>query len=51
VCRGRTENFDVFNFQLTPREIAAIDALDTGRRGGPDPDLIDTNTYPLRVKN
>jgi diketogulonate reductase-like aldo/keto reductase len=45
------ENFDVFNFQLTPREIAAIDALDTGRRGGPDPDLIDTNTYPLRVEN
>ena len=29
------ENFDVFDFALTPGEIAAIDALDTGIRGGP----------------
>ena len=32
------ENFDVFDFELTPRQIAAIDALDTGVRGGPEPD-------------
>jgi diketogulonate reductase-like aldo/keto reductase len=31
------ENFDVFNFQLTGEELAAIDELDTGRRGGPEP--------------
>jgi diketogulonate reductase-like aldo/keto reductase len=31
------ENFDVFDFQLTADELAAIDALDTGRRGGPEP--------------
>jgi 2,5-diketo-D-gluconate reductase A len=32
------ENFDVFDFELGPDELAALDALDTGRRGGPDPD-------------
>lgn len=34
------ENFDVFDFVLTPAELAAIDALDTGVRSGPDPDSI-----------
>ncbi len=32
-----TENFDVFDFDLTHAELTAIDALDTGQRGGPDP--------------
>lgn len=32
------ENFDVFDFELSIAELAAIDALDTGVRGGPDPD-------------
>jgi diketogulonate reductase-like aldo/keto reductase len=31
------ENFDVFDYQLTADELAAIDALDTGKRGGPEP--------------
>ncbi|WP_037229902.1 aldo/keto reductase [Rhodococcus wratislaviensis] len=30
-------NFDVFDFELTTDELSAIDALDTGVRGGPDP--------------
>lgn len=34
------ESFDVFDFELAGDEIAAIDALDTGARGGPDPDSI-----------
>lgn len=34
------ENFAVFDFALTPQQMAAIDALDTGVRGGPDPDVI-----------
>lgn len=34
------ENFDVFDFTLTDDELAAIDALDTGVRGGPDPEAI-----------
>ena len=33
------ENFDVFDFELTAAELAAIDALDTGVRSGPDPDV------------
>ena len=32
------ENIDVFDFALSDDELARIDALDTGRRGGPDPD-------------
>ncbi|MYS57157.1 aldo/keto reductase [Streptomyces sp. SID6013] len=31
------ENIDVFDFTLTPDEVKALDALETGRRGGPDP--------------
>ncbi|MGF7234564.1 MAG: aldo/keto reductase [Frankia sp.] len=33
------ENFDVFNFELTPEQLSSIDALDTGVRNGPDPDV------------
>lgn len=33
------ENFAVTDFELTTAELAAIDALDTGVRGGPDPDV------------
>lgn len=32
------ENFDLFSFTLSPEDIAAIDALDQNKRGGPDPD-------------
>ncbi len=32
------ENFDVFGFELTAEEVAAIDGLDEGRRVGSDPD-------------
>ena len=45
------ENFDIFDFVLTPDEVAAIDALDTGTRGGPDPELVDTKHYPFKVEN
>ena len=33
------ENFDVFDFELTAQQLASIDALDTGVRNGPDPDV------------
>lgn len=39
------ENFDVFDFVLSDDELAALDALDTGRRGGPDPDGTDTSRF------
>jgi 2,5-diketo-D-gluconate reductase A len=34
------ENFDVFDFELTQDELTAIDALDLGVRGGPEPAAI-----------
>lgn len=33
------ENFSVFDFSLTPQEMQQIEALDTGGRIGPDPDV------------
>jgi diketogulonate reductase-like aldo/keto reductase len=39
------ENFDVFDFELSRDQIAAIDALDTGVRGGPEPDSITLEAY------
>lgn len=33
------ENFDVFDFELSADEMARIDALDSGVRSGPDPDV------------
>jgi diketogulonate reductase-like aldo/keto reductase len=45
------QNIDVFDFTLQPGELAAIDALDTGLRGGPDPELLNTRTFPKTVDN
>jgi len=39
------ENFDVFDFELTPAELTALDALDTGVRGGPEPDDVTLEAY------
>jgi diketogulonate reductase-like aldo/keto reductase len=39
------ENFDVFDFELTSDELAAIDGLDTGLRGGPEPEAITLESY------
>jgi diketogulonate reductase-like aldo/keto reductase len=43
------ENFDVFDFELTREQIAAIDALETGVRGGPDPDSITLEAYARAI--
>lgn len=45
------ENLGVFDFTLQPGELAAISALDTGLRGGPDPELLNTRTFPKTVDN
>jgi diketogulonate reductase-like aldo/keto reductase len=39
------ENIDVFDFELSTEELAAIDALDTGRRGGPEPESITLENF------
>jgi diketogulonate reductase-like aldo/keto reductase len=40
-----TENFDVFDFTLTPAELETLDNLDTGTRGGPEPAAITLETF------
>jgi diketogulonate reductase-like aldo/keto reductase len=45
------ENIGIFDFALTLGEVAAIDALDTGVRGGPAPDIVDRTLFPLVVEN
>jgi diketogulonate reductase-like aldo/keto reductase len=39
------ENINVFDFELSAHEIAAIDGLETGRRGGPEPAAITLETH------
>jgi diketogulonate reductase-like aldo/keto reductase len=39
------ENIDVFDFELSRDQVAAIDRLDTGVRGGPEPDSITLEAY------
>jgi 2,5-diketo-D-gluconate reductase A len=43
------ENIDVFDFELTDVQLAAIDALDTGVRGGPEPEQITRETFGLEI--
>ena len=43
------ENFDVFDFALSGEEFAAIDALDTGVRGGPEPDSVTLENYGIAI--
>jgi len=45
------ENLDVFDFALTADEVASIDALDTGVRGGPLPESISPATLTYKVEN
>ncbi len=41
VTRSRVEeNFDLFSFELSGEDMAAIDGLDKGERTGPDPDTF-----------
>ena len=39
------ENFDVFDFDLTKQDLAAIDGLDTDHRGGPEPTDITLENF------
>ncbi|WNG57712.1 aldo/keto reductase [Archangium gephyra] len=43
------ENFDVFDFALTAEEVAAIDALDTGVRGGPPAEVVDSMRFSFSI--
>jgi len=43
------ENINVFDFDLSADELAAIDGLDTGRRGGPEPDAITLEAFGREI--
>lgn len=43
------ENFDVFDFELSPKQRAAIDALDTEVRRGPEPDVITLEKFGMPI--
>lgn len=43
------ENFDIFDFELSRDELARIDALDTGKRGGPDQDLPQPQFFDFQI--
>ena len=43
------ENLDVLGFELSGTELAAIDALDTGRRGGPEPADVTLDTFGREI--
>lgn len=38
-------NFDVFDFELSTSDLARIDALDTGVRGGPEPEAVTREAF------
>jgi len=43
------ENIDVFDFQLSNDDMAALDGLDTGRRGGPEPSAITLEAFGREI--
>jgi 2,5-diketo-D-gluconate reductase A len=43
------ENLDIAGFELTASELEAIDALDTGVRGGPEPEVITLETFGREI--
>jgi len=43
------ENFDVFDFELTAEHLAAIDALDTGVRRGPEPEDVTLQAFGREI--
>ncbi len=43
------ENIDVFDFELSADEMAAIEGLDTDRRGGPEPDAITLEAFGREI--
>ncbi|MGO8860662.1 MAG: aldo/keto reductase [Acidimicrobiales bacterium] len=43
------ENINVFDFELSADEMTAIDGLDTGRRGGPEPEAITLEAFGREI--
>ena len=45
------QNFDVFDFELSPEDMARIDALDLGVRTGPDPETMTATTFNIKLED
>lgn len=43
------ENIDVFDLELTDAEMTAIDGLDTGKRGGPEPEAVTLEAFGMPI--
>jgi 2,5-diketo-D-gluconate reductase A len=43
------ENFAVFDFELSSEELSRIDALDTGVRGGPEPEQVTLASFGIEI--
>ncbi len=43
------ENIDVVDFELTAEQLSAIDALDTGVRGGPEPEAVTLEAFGREI--
>ena len=44
------ENFSIFDFELSPDAMAAIDELDQGVRISPDPEILTATTFNVKLK-
>jgi diketogulonate reductase-like aldo/keto reductase len=47
--RRIAENIDVFDFELSAEEMTSIDSLDTGRRGGPEPEAVTIEAFGREI--
>ena len=47
--RRIAENHDVFDFKQSQDELDTLDALDTGRRGGPEPDDVTLEVFGREI--
>ena len=43
------ENINIFDFELSYEDMASISSLDTGIRGGDDPQTVTADTYPVTI--
>jgi diketogulonate reductase-like aldo/keto reductase len=45
------ENFNIFDFELTTDDMAAIETLDLGVRTGPDPEIMTATTFNIKLED
>jgi hypothetical protein len=45
------ENFSIFDFELSPDAMEAIDELDQGVRIGPDPEILTSTAFNIKLEN